>query len=166
MRDANAIMAIHSDRGRNAFPLERVYRHLFNPDFFLRAYGKPYRNAGALTQGVTEETVDGMSVEKVDRIIALLRDERYRWTPARRTYIPKSNGKRRPLGIPTWSDKVVQEVLRMLLEPYYEPQFSDHSHGFGPGRGVHSALREVRRGWKGTVWFIEGDIKGAFDSAS
>jgi retron-type reverse transcriptase len=70
------------------------------------------------------------------------------------------------LGIPTWSDKVVQEVLRMLLEPYYEPQFSDHSHGFRPGRGVHSALREVRRGWKGTAWFIEGDIKGAFDNVA
>jgi retron-type reverse transcriptase len=166
MRDADAIMAIHMDRGRNAFPLERVYRHLFNPDFFLRAYGKLYRNAGAMTRGVTRETVDGMSVEKVDRIIGLLRDERFRWAPARRTSIPKSNGKQRPLGIPTWSDKVVQEVLRMLLEPYYEPRFSDHSHGFRPGRGVHSALREVRRGWKGTVWFIEGDIKGAFDNVA
>jgi group II intron reverse transcriptase/maturase len=144
--------------------LDRVYKHLFDPDLFLRAYGKIYRNFGAMTKGATEETVDGMSLQKIHAIIDLLKQKRYRWTPVRRTEIPKPNGKMRPLGIPTWSDKLVQEVLRTLLEPYYEQKFSCHSHGFRSDRGCHSALLEIRRTWKGTVWFIEGDIKGCFDN--
>jgi group II intron reverse transcriptase/maturase len=143
--------------------LEGVYRQLFNPELFLRAYGKIYRNDGAMTKGTTEETVDGMSLQKIHDIIGLLRAERYQWKPVRRVEIPKSNGKTRPLGIPTWSDKLLQEVLRSLLEAYYEPRFSNLSHGFRPNRGCHSALREVHK-WQGTVWFIEGDIKGCFDN--
>jgi retron-type reverse transcriptase len=93
-----------------------------------------------MTPGVNEETVDGMSLEKIQAIIGALRYERYRWTPVRRVYIDKkgSPGKRRPLGLPTWSDKLLQEVIRSLLEAYYEPQFSDRSHGFRPGRGCHT----------------------------
>jgi group II intron reverse transcriptase/maturase len=164
MRNADTILQVHRTRGAQGLPLERVYKHLFDPEFFLRAYGKIYRNAGATTKGSTEETVDGMSLQRVHDIIGLLREERYQWTPVRRTEIPKANGKTRPLGIPTWSDKLVQEVLRALLEPYYEQKFSDHSHGFRPGRGCHTALQEIRRTWKGTAWFIEGDIKGCFDN--
>ena len=104
-----------------------------------RAYGRLYRNAGAMTRGATEETVDGMSMEKIQGIIELLRNERYRWTPVRRVLIPKANGKMRPLGIPTWSDKLLQEVMRSILEAYYEPQFSPNSHGFRPERGCHTA---------------------------
>src|SRR4051794_31559587 len=96
-----------------------------------------------MTKGTTEETVDGMSMEKIEAIINLLRLERYRWTPVRRTYIPKKDGKRRPLGIPSWSDKLLQEVMRSILEAYYEPQFSPHSHGFRPGRGCQTALQEI-----------------------
>jgi retron-type reverse transcriptase len=144
--------------------LERVYKHLFDPELFLRAYGKIYRNAGATTKGATAETVDGMSLEKVQGIIGLLRQERYHWVPVRRAEIPKPKGGIRPLGAPIWSDKLVQEVLRALLEPYYEQRFSPHSHGFRPNRGCHSALREIQRTWKGTVWFIEGDIKGCYDN--
>jgi group II intron reverse transcriptase/maturase len=164
MRDANTILNIHQTRGSEGLPLERVYRQLFNHELFLDAYGKIYRNTGAMTKGTTEETVDGMCLGKIHQIIALLKLERYRWTPVRRTEIPKPNGKKRPLGIPTWSDKLVQEVVRSLLEPYYEQRFSTHSHGFRPNRGCHSALLEIRKTWTGTVWFIEGDIKGCFDN--
>jgi len=103
---------------------------------------------------------------KIDRIIDALRHERYRFAPARRIYIPKKNGKLRPLGLPTWSDKLVAEVVRLLLEAYYEPQFSDRSHGFRPSRGCHTALSEVVDVWKGTHWFIEGDISDCFGSFS
>ena len=144
--------------------MEDVYRQLYNPDLFLRAYGRIYSNDGAMTRGSTEETVDGMSRKKIENIIDDLRYERFRWMPVRRTYIPKKeSGKRRPLGIPTWSDKLVQEVLRSLLEAYYEPQFSDHSHGFRPHRGCHTALRAIQR-WTGVNWFIEGDIEGCYDN--
>src|SRR5262249_40668706 len=164
MRNADTILHIHQKRGSERLPLERVYKHLFDPEFFLRAYGKIYRNFGAMTPGTTKETVDGMDLQRIHKIIDLLRWERYKWTPIRRTEIPKANGKMRPLGIPTWSDKLIQEVLRMLLEPYYEQRFSSHSHGFRPDRGCHSALREIVKTWHGTVWFIEGDIRGCFDN--
>ena len=120
---------------------------------------------GSMTPGVNAETVDGMSLEKIQAIIEALRYERYRWTPVRRVYIDKkgSPGKRRPLGLPTWSDKLLQEVIRSLLEAYYEPQFSDRSHGFRPGKGCHTALAEVSESWRGTTWFIEGDISQCFD---
>ena len=100
---------------------------------------------------------------KIERIIDALRHERYRFKPVRRHYIPKKDGKQRPLGLPSWSDKLLGEVVRLLLEAYYEPQFSDHSHGYRPGRGCHTALREVAVAWTGTTWFIEGDISHCFD---
>ena len=165
MRDAATVLEIIRERGRKGLPLERVYRCLFNPDLFLLAYGKLYRNAGAMTPGTTRETVDGMSLDTIETIITVLRQERYRWTPVRRTYIDKKGTrKKRPLGLPTWSDKLVQEVIRLVLEAYYEPQFSDRSHGFRPGRGCHTALREIYHQWHGTVWFIEGDISDCFGS--
>ena len=117
-----------------------------------------------MTKGTTAETVDGMSLAKIDRIIDELRYERFRWTPVRRVNIPKPNGKTRPLGIPTWTDKLLQEVIRMILEAYYEPQFSDRSHGFRPGRGCHTALSNVVDYWTGVRWFVEGDSKGCFDN--
>jgi group II intron reverse transcriptase/maturase len=164
MRNAETILGIIHDRGKRGLPLEDVYRQLYNPDLYLRAYGRIYRNDGAMTKGTTTETVDGMSMKKIGAIIDDVRQERYRWTPVRRTYIPKANGKMRPLGIPTWSNKLLQEVLRSLLEAYYEPQFSDRSHGFRPDRGCHTCLAEIQRNWTGTKWFIEGDIKGCYDN--
>ena len=116
-----------------------------------------------MTPGVTSETVDGMSLEKINTLIEALHNERYRWTPVRRIYIPKKNHKLRPLGLPTWSDKLLQEVIRSVLEAYYEPQFSESSHGFRPSRGCHTALRNVIQKGRGTKWFIEGDIRACFD---
>jgi len=164
MRDAETKLAVIRERGMKGLPLERVYRQLYNPDLYLRGYGRIYRNDGAMTRGATSETIDGMSMQKIEGIIELVRQERYRWTPARRINIPKTNGKTRPLGIPTWSDKLVQEAMRSILDAYYEPQFSPNSHGFRPDRGCHTALKDIFHGWTGTKWFIEGDIKGCFDN--
>jgi group II intron reverse transcriptase/maturase len=117
-----------------------------------------------MTPGATSETVDGMSLTKIDAIIAAVREERYQWTSVRRTLIPKKSGKLRALGLPTWSDKLLQEVIRSILDAYYEPQFSQHSHGFRPGRGCHTALDEITRHWRGMKWYVEGDISRCFDS--
>src|SRR5258708_33656427 len=163
MRETNTILGLIHERGKRGLPLERVYGLMNTPSLYLTAYGKIYRNKGAMTEGVTEETVEGMSLNKIETIIKALRDETYRWEPARRVYTPKKNGKMRPLGLPDWSDKLVQEVIRLLLNAYYEPQFSDHSHGFRPKRGCHTALREIKT-WIGTAWFIEGDISKGFDN--
>src|SRR5713226_5717208 len=163
MRTAETILDVIRERGKKGLPLERVYKLLFNKDLYLLAYGRIYRNKGAMTHGVTDETPDGMSLEKIDAIIETLRYERYQSLPARRTYILKKNGKKRPLGMPVWSDKLVQEVIRLILEAYYDPPFSHRSHGFRPKRGCHTELREIYQNWKGTVWFIEGDISHCFD---
>jgi len=166
MQSAETVLSVIRERGRRGLPLERLYRQLFNPQLFLLAYGRIYANTGATTPGVSAETVDGMSLAKINRIIGALRAESYRWSAARRVYIPKRNGKLRPLGMPPWSDKLVAEVVRLLLEAYYDVWFSDRSHGFRPGRGCHTALDEVVSVWKGTHWFIEGDIEACFDEIS
>jgi group II intron reverse transcriptase/maturase len=163
MQDTNVYLGLLRERGTKGLPLKRVYRQLFNPKLYLSAYGKIYRNTGAMTTGVTGETVDAMSLHKIKTIIETIRHERYQWKPARRIYIPKKNGKKRPLGLPVWSDKLLAEVLRMILEAYFEPRFSEHSHGFRPGRGCHTALQEIYYQWGGTIWFIEGDISACFD---
>ncbi|MET7736606.1 reverse transcriptase domain-containing protein [Streptomyces sp. NPDC005402] len=164
MQNAKTVLGVLRERGRRGLPCDELYRQLFNPQLYLLAYGRIYANHGAMTPGVTSETVDGMSQRKIDRITEAMRHERYRFRPVRRIYIPKKNGKTRPLGLPTWSDKLVGEVVRLLLEAYYEPTFSDHSHGFRPRRGCHTALREVDHTWTGTSWFIEGDIADCFSS--
>lgn len=156
--------AIHEERGRRGLKLERLYRELYDLDRYLQAYGKLYRNDGAMTPGVTPETVDGTSVEKMKRIIQSLQDSSFVWRPTKRIYIPKKNGKMRPLGLPTWTDKLVQEVIRSILEPYYEAKFRDSSHGFRPNRGCHTALHACKKKYRGANWFIEGDIKGCFDN--
>jgi group II intron reverse transcriptase/maturase len=164
MQSAVTVLGVLRERGRRGLPLNELYRQLFNPQLYLLAYGRIYANHGAMTPGVTQETVDGMSQAKIGRIIDAMRHERYRFRPVRRVHIPKKNGKTRPLGLPTWSDKLVGEVVRLLLEAYYEPVFSDRSHGFRPRRGCHTALREIANTWTGTAWFIEGDIADCFGS--
>jgi group II intron reverse transcriptase/maturase len=164
MQNAETVLNVLRDRGRRGLPCDELYRQLFNPQPYLLAYGRLYSNHGAMTPGADGETVDGMSEAKIGRIIDALRHERYRFRPVRRVWIPKKNGKLRPLGMPTWSDKLVGEVVRLLLEAYFEPTFSDRAHGFRPGRGCHTALREVANTWTGTTWFIEGDLADCFGS--
>lgn len=144
----------------------KLYRYLLRPDIYFVAYKNLYANNGAATKGVNEDTADGFSEAKIDSIIKALADETYQPMPMRRTYIQKKNNRKklRPLGIPTFTDKLVQEVLRMILEAVYEPIFLDVSHGFRPKRSCHTALKQLRREFNGTRWFVEGDIKGCFDN--
>jgi group II intron reverse transcriptase/maturase len=164
MQDAEVVLDVLRERGRKGLPLTQLYRQMFNKNLYLLAYGRIYSNQGAMTPGVCGETADGMSEGMIDQVIELMRFERYRFAPARRVYIPKKNGRLRPLGIPSWRDKLVGEVVRLILEAIYEPVFSSRSHGFREGRGCHTALRQIRDGWTGTVWFIEGDISDCFGS--
>jgi group II intron reverse transcriptase/maturase len=164
MQPAEVVLNVLRERGRKSLPCTQLYRQLFNKDLYLTAYGNIYSNQGAMTPGAGRETADGMSEEKIEQIIGAMRRETYRFSPARRVYIPKKNGKLRPLGMPTWSDKLAGEVVRMLLEAIYEPQFSGSSHGFRRFRGCHTALREINNTWTGTAWFIEGDISDCFGS--
>lgn len=144
----------------------KLYRYLLRPDIYFVAYKNLYANSGAATKGVNEDTADGFSEAKIDSIIKALADETYQPMPVRRTYIQKKNNRKklRPLGIPTFTDKLVQEVLRMILEAVYEPIFLDVSHGFRPKRSCHTALKQLRREFNGMRWFVEGDIKGCFDN--
>jgi group II intron reverse transcriptase/maturase len=140
-----------------------LFRLLESPDVWRQAYAKIHANAGATTKGVDDVTMDGFSMERVANIIELLKEGRYRCKPVRRVYIPKTNGKRRPLGIPSGDDKLVQEVVRSLLELIYEPIFSDRSHGFRPHRSCHTALQEVER-WDGVKWLLDVDIQSFYDT--
>ena len=164
MRTAETIIKVLQERGKAKTNLEKVYRLLYNKNLYLKAYANIYPNAGAMTRGVTDETADGMSIDKIDEIIEDIRHERFKWTPVKRIYIPKKNGNKRPLGIPTWKDKLVQEVIRIILNAYYDRRFWKYSHGFRTGKGCHTALQEIGKVWKGTIWFIEGDIEKCFDN--
>jgi len=164
MQEAEVVLGVLRERGRNGLPLTQLYRQMFNKNLYLAAYGNIYSNQGSMTPGACGGTADGMSEAQIDEVIDLMRFERYRFAPARRVYIPKKNGRLRPLGIPSWRDKLVGEVVRLLLEAIYEPSFSSRSHGFRKGRGCHTALRQVRDTWTGTVWFIEGDISDCYGS--
>src|SRR5712672_1067118 len=166
MQSAETVLGVLRERGMRGLPVNELYRQLFNPEPYFLAYGNIYSNKGAMTPGPDGETADGMSRGKIGRIIDAMRHERYRFQPVKRVYIPKKNGKLRPLGLPSWPDKLVGEVIRLLLEAYYEPQFSGRSHGFRKGRGCHTALRKIQETWTGTVWFIEGDISDCFGSFS
>src|SRR3954454_16621034 len=166
MQNAETVLDVLRERGRKGLPCDELYRQMFNKSLYLLAYGRSYSNQLAMTPGACDETADGMSEAKIDQVIAAVRGERYRFAPVRRVYIPKKNGRPRPLGLPSWSDKLAGEVVRLLLKAYYEPQFSDHSHGFRKGRGCHTALRKVQETWTGTVWFIEGDISDCFGSTN
>lgn len=146
------------------FQFERLYRLLYNKEFYYKALSKIYSNKGSGTPGADGETVDGINEEKFEEIIKSLRDESYQPSPVKRKYVPKKKGTKRPVGLPTFTDKLVQEIVRVVLETIYEPIFSEHSHGFRPNRSCHTSLKEVVVTFKGASWFVEGDIKGCFDN--
>jgi hypothetical protein len=167
MRNAATSLGIMPDRGKQGLPLEAVCRQLDNPQLSLHASGRSYQNQGALTPGRTAETGDGRSLAKSASLLDDLRHERYRWHPVRRVDIEKKHSnKERPLGVPTWSEKLRQEGMRRSLGAYYEPPFSHYSHGFRPTRGCPTALREIYQRGVGTKWVIEGASTACFDSLS
>lgn len=144
---------------------QRLYRNLYNKEFFLNAYSNIYAKEGNMTKGTDGKTIDGMSIQRIERIIEKLKDESYQPNPSNRIYIDKKGStKKRPLGIPSVDDKLVQEVLRNILEAIYEPVFTDSSHGFRPNKSCHSALKQIQTNFTGVKWFVEGDIKGFFDN--
>lgn len=154
-----------SDHSQSSdYKYERLYRYLFSEEMFAVAYQRIYAKQGNMTPGTDGKTIDEMSLERIERLIVSLKDESYQPHPARRVYIPKKNGKKRPLGIPSFEDKLVQEVVRLLLEAIYEGHFEGTSHGFRPHRSCHTALGMIQKSFAGAKWFIEGDIKGFFDN--
>ena len=150
--------------GNTGYRFERLYRNFFNAEFLYVAYQNIYAKPGNMTEGADGITIDEMSLNRIDLLMDALKKETYQPNPSRRTYILKKSGKKRPLGIPSIDDKLVQEVTRMILEAIFEKQFSNRSHGFRPQRSCHTALTQVQRSFNGTKWFIEGDIKGFFDN--
>lgn len=162
----NVLESLKSKSCNCEYRYERLYRNLYNPEFYLLAYQNIYAKEGNLTAGTDGLTIDGMSTKRIDTLIASLKDFSYKPHPARRTYIDKQGNpqKKRPLGIPSFNDKLLQEVIRMILESIYEGTFSTHSHGFRPHRSCHTALLEVKKRFTGVKWFVEGDIKGCFDN--
>lgn len=147
-----------------SYKYDRLYRILFNEEMFYVAYQRIYAKPGNMTAGSDGRTIDEMSLSRIEQLITSLKDESYQPQPSRRVYIPKKNGKMRPLGVPTFNDKLVQEVVRMILEAIYEGSFEHSSHGFRPNRSCHTALAHIKRAFNGAKWFIEGDIKGFFDN--
>jgi group II intron reverse transcriptase/maturase len=151
------------DMSKEGKRVNGLFRLMEVPELWLQAYANINANKGAMTPGVGPVTMDGFSTERAINLIELLKEGHYRPKPVRRTYVPKPNGKMRPLGMPSGDDKLVQEMVRMLLEPIYEPVFSNWSHGFRPKRSCHTALKQVER-WDGIKWLVEVDIEGFFDN--
>lgn len=165
LRNPTEILKTLSEKSKDkSYRFQRLYRNLYNPEFYLLAYKNISKNQGSMTAGTDGKTLDGMSGDRIEQIISKLRDHSYQPNPARREYITKKNStKMRPLGIPSADDKLVQEVVRMILESIWENNFSNNSHGFRPKRSCHTALKHIDINFKGAKWFIEGDIKACFD---
>ena len=160
----NVLNSLNKHSGNLNYKFERLYRVLFNEEMFYVAYQNIYSKTGNMTAGADGKTIDGMSIDRVEQLIGSLKNETYQPNPSKRTYIPKKNGKKRPLGIPSFDDKLVQEVVRMILEAIYEGSFEHTSHGFRPKRSCHTALIDIQKTFTAVKWFIEGDIKGFFDN--
>jgi len=166
MQTAKTVLNVLKGKSRNnpEWRFQRLYRILYNTNLYQAAYANISSKEGNMTPGTDGETIDGFSMKWVEKLVAELKEERYYPKPVRRIYIPKKNGKMRPLGIPSVRDKLLQEVMRMILEAIYEPLFSDSSHAYRPQRSCHTALHQIKRSCRGTRWVIEGDIQGFYDN--
>lgn len=167
MRNPIAVLKSLTEKSKDKnYKFHRLYRNLYNPEFYYLAYKNIYANKGSMTAGVDGTTMDYMSDNRIGKIIVSLKAGSYKPSPTRREYIAKKNNskKKRPLGIPAGDDKLVQEVVRMILESIFEPNFSKKSHGFRPKRSCHTALKQIHDTFTGAHWFVEGDIEACFDS--
>ncbi|MBX4163769.1 reverse transcriptase/maturase family protein [Priestia megaterium] len=166
MRNPQVVLDnLTSKSNDESYKYQRVYRNLYNPEFYLMAYDEIYPNPGNMTRGADNKTIDGMSMKRIHNIIDSLKDEKYQPTPVRRTYIKKKRGNsKRPLGIPSFDDKLLQTVVKSILESIYESSFSTSSHGYRPNRSCHTAIKQIADTFNGVKWFIEGDIKGFFNN--
>ncbi len=145
---------------------DKLFQKLYNIELWLLAYQSIAPKPGNMTAGVDGKTIDGAGLKLITDLIAELKASRYTPHPVRRTYVPKANGKQRPLGIPTSQEKLLQTVVKLILEAIYEPTFSEASHGFRPQRSCHTALEQIKNEMYGVRWWVEGDIKGFFDNVS
>ncbi|MFB8424636.1 reverse transcriptase domain-containing protein [Priestia megaterium] len=165
MQTPDIILGILSKNSQDdKYVFKDLYRYLYNKDFYIKAYAKINSNPGNMTPGTDNETIDGFSTEKVDALIKEIKDLSYQPKPARRTYIDKKNGGKRPLGIPSFKDKLVQEVVRAILEAIYDSNFDENSHAFRPNLSCKTLLNKVKLECTGIKWWVEGDIKGFFDN--
>ena len=165
MRSPEYVLNSLTEHSENLnYKFERLYRIFFNEEMYYVAYQRIYAKPGNMTAGADGKTIDQMSLNRIEQLITSLKDESYQPQPSKRVYIPKKNGKMRPLGVPAFNDKLLQEVVRMILEAIYERQFEKTSHGFRPLRSCHTALSDIQKTFSGVKWFVEGDIKGFFDN--
>ena len=165
MRSPEYVLNSLTEHSENLnYKFERLYRIFFNEEMYYVAYQRIYAKPGNMTAGADGKTIDQMSLNRIEQLITSLKDESYQPQPSKRMYIPKKNGKMRPLGVPAFNDKLLQEVVRMILEAIYERQFEKTSHGFRPLRSCHTALSDIQKTFSGVKWFVEGDIKGFFDN--
>lgn len=165
MRNSERVLNSLTEHSKDLnYKYKRLYRILFNEEMFYVAYQRIYAKPGNMTAGSDNQTIDNMSLNRITKLIDTLKNESYHPSPSRRTFIPKKNGKMRPLGIPSFNDKLLQEVIRMMLDAIYEGQFENSSHGFRPKRSCHTAIQQISKSFSGIKWYIEGDIKGFFDN--
>lgn len=148
----------------DSYTFKRLFRNLYNPDFYLLAYNNIYSTEGNMTKGYDGNTIDGMSLARISRVIEKIKNHTYKPNPVIRKFILKKNGKKRPLGLQSIDDKLVQEVIRMILESIYDYNFKKTSHGFRPNKSCHTALKSINLGFTGVKWFVEGDISAYFDT--
>jgi group II intron reverse transcriptase/maturase len=151
-------------RNKSDNKYRKLYKNLYNLDFYKLAYSNIYTKPSQMTKASDDSTIDGMSIDRINKLIEKLRNRSYRPTDLRRIYIQKKNDKTRPISISSFEDKLIQEIIKLILEAIYDDNFSEYSHGFRPNKSCHSALEQIRQKFKGTSWFIEGDIKSCFDS--
>lgn len=166
MRTFNQVLNVLYEISNNKpnYQFDNLYRVLYKKDCYIKSYADISKNNGADTKGTNEITADGFSEIRINNLIDKLKTEQYQPSPVKRIYIPKKNGKKRPLGLPTFDDKLVQNICAKMLESIYEPIFSKSSHGFRPNRSCHTALSQIKNEMTGVKYFIEGDIEGFFDN--